>query len=238
MCLQKMMCCSALEEIIDKVAKDCQQPPEAGQNQKPSKQKPSKKESPATTNWADLIVPPDQITESLYKSFLYIFYQGNVVLGPKLSLMFRGLGSKELLNNLDEFSNEGYLITITGNKVATALRVGVDDADTFKAFVHSMVIYRCLSNHSQHNISNQELVQRYVSLFVKKKFNEHRNHFSSLVDCRSHVQITNLFGEEGREESPNLLSLAAMAKRGWDVESRLNLGFRSTRLQWYGSKSE
>lgn len=56
---------------------------------------------------------------------------------------------------------------------------------------------------------------------------------------RSHENVSRLFGEASRDESPNNnLSLSTLANRGWDVESCLNLGFGSTRVQWYGAKSE
>jgi len=142
---------SALKGVIEAIANDC-------------KEAKKTKEQPPIMNFDKLILSPDQVSESLFKSFLHTFYQGGVVFGAKLPFMFRGLESKELLYYLDEFRDESYLITIVGERVAATLRVGADDTESLKAFVHAMVIKKCLSIHSEGaaTLPLRDIIQRLV----------------------------------------------------------------------------
>lgn len=65
---------------------------------------------------------------------------------------------------------------------------------------------------------------------------------SLIVGCflpcfRSHTEVNKLFPEsDAPSEDFNLLS--ELAARGWDVQSRLYLGFGKWRLQWQSAKTE
>ena len=108
------------------------------------------------------ILPPTEVSESLWKSIYSMLYQGNIHLGISLKNLIRMTNNRQ--NNLIQgnWHNEKYMIFIAGKgkgskayKIIVLLRVGANDNDELKAFVHAHIISWCL----EHDGTTAELSQ-------------------------------------------------------------------------------
>jgi len=103
------------------------------------------------TNPLLLLLSPNDVNESLWKSICSMLYQGNIHLGISLKNLIRMTNSRQ--NNLIQgnWHNEKYMIFTSGkgkvskaHKIIVLLRVGADDNDELKAFVHAHIVNWCL----------------------------------------------------------------------------------------------
>jgi len=104
------------------------------------------------TNPPSFILPgPNDVSESLWKSMCSMLCQGNIHLGISLKNLIRMTNSRQ--NNLVQgnWHSEKYMIFIDGkgkgskaHKIIVLLRVGADDNDELKAFVHAHIMNWCL----------------------------------------------------------------------------------------------
>jgi len=144
---------------------------------------------------------------------------------------------ESLYENMQEFRDEKYFIScqdLSSPVIFVALRVGASDQDELKAFIHGMVLMRCLE--AQKKAADEE----------SRKTNTSMNNEIMNLLSRTHRKINVLFGDSevtktnGRNDSsvPRCLSLQELEAKGWDVQSRLYLGFQKWRLQWVSAKLE
>jgi len=185
------------------------------------------------------IPTPCEVDESLWSSTRKLLFPGRIRLGTRLTEAFQGLEREEDVRRCleEQFRAERYVLTIAsggaqhrrnrrknakksnGWRVCVALRYGANEHVELKAFVHALLVCRCISRIG--GIvpgSDASLRRRLVSV--------------------THACVKELFGEVGDaalsiadKQRSFGLSLAALSDRGWECE-RLYLGFGPWRIQW------
>jgi hypothetical protein len=174
---------------------------------------------------------PDHISESLLSSLSTLF-------SPTL-LVSRPLDPRRL-DCLNVFQREKYVLGHGGGRyIYIWLCMGATKRDELQAYVHAMLVRALLD---QGKAWNSDLVQRYghdlclpcrstvVLAFLST--------YSINLTCRAfsirsfgHVQ--KLF-----DHSPKRNLMDCLEEKGWDLQSRLYLGFSSGRILWSSSSKE
>ena len=124
--------------------------------------------NPLITKTSSYILSPNDVNESLWKSICSMLYQGNILLGISLKNLIRMTNSRQ--NNLVQgnWHSEKYMIFIDGDvkdnkahKIIVLLRVGANDNDELKAFVHAHIVNWCLLQHeSCESTKHSQLLSR------------------------------------------------------------------------------
>jgi len=186
--------------------------------------------------WADKamgsIPSPENVSESLVSSTLSMLFLRCVRLGTGFRETFSGMPWDTVQKRLaQEFVDERYVIgAASSGGVHCSLCVGAKDMDELKAFVHTLSICECLS-HNGAVMGVEEVIARYVSALFKQLYYAQPQHNLCLcVFPRTHEKVSYIFH--------NCLLLEKLDQKGWDVKSRLYLGFGLTRIQFRADKSE
>ncbi|CAB9512151.1 RUS1 family protein C16orf58 homolog [Seminavis robusta] len=173
-----------------------------------------------------LLPGPNDIEESMIRSTYTLLFprRQSIVLGVSIMDILKCMKSSKSVNDIlqpsvdpesliQEFSEEKYIVGIVQkNKreytVKSTLRNGAGNSDELKAFVHCMLLRKCLDRSPQTDDTLQ-----------------------MIKTTRS--QLDGLFGSK-----TGSLLMKQLSDRGWDMEARLYLGFGRQRTSWESSKSD
>jgi hypothetical protein len=129
---------------------------------------------------------PDNVSESLWKSIIGMFYEGNIHLGIRVKDLVRMSSTKSNTHNMsnqwsqeqwdilrDEFHSERYLIVVdsiisgSGKRniqpnVSVMMRLGATDRDELKAFLHAHIVMWCIEQEFAKITSETSWKQLYI----------------------------------------------------------------------------
>ncbi|KAI2503020.1 Vitamin B6 photo-protection and homoeostasis [Fragilaria crotonensis] len=89
------------------------------------------------------IPSPDELSESLLASTQRMLFQCGVILDARVDLLVKALPVEELSKQL--YGADGYLIGVSNQKVVIALKAGASEEDQLRAFVHALIVKKCLT---------------------------------------------------------------------------------------------
>ena len=161
--------------------------------------------SPTTTERILKTLPrPHEVSESLLSSTYSIFFPTIRTAVP--------LDPSQLLS-LEVFQDELYILGYNHRKrqIYAHLRVGATKSDELQAYVHALLLKACLDTTAgkwERDLVKRTLEQLNV-LFESSSSNKKNNNNNN-----------------------NSLLLRHLEQQGWDLQSRLYLGFSSHRIEW------
>ena len=185
------------------------------------------------------ILPPKSVSESLWKSMLSMVSQidnGNIQLGIRLKDLVRKSSNSGNWVQCQR-NNEKYMIFIGENDtsnnariITVMLRVGANNRDELKAFVHAHILHWCLSQSTDESLP--QLLSRYVlklCMFLSFRL-IHSSYCFSVATFRSYEIVQRIFQQEHGDKN-GLDLYNALGEEGWEM-TRLYLGYGPWRCEW------
>ncbi|KAL7553161.1 hypothetical protein ACHAWF_016410 [Thalassiosira exigua] len=165
------------------------------------------------------LLPPESVSESLWKSMQGMVRPGKIQLGTRLKDLVRSPSTSKYCSTE---RCENYMIFVdcrgidmsnrsSSCSIKVVLRVDADDRDELKAFLHAHIVDWCMEKGEW--IKNGSYVSELLS--------------------RSYVITKSLFLANSPGGMVNLYD--ALSAKGWDM-TRLYLGFGCWRCQWEDDK--
>ena len=119
----------------------------------------------------DKLLPPENVSESLWKSITGMFFESHIHLGIRVRDLIRESSSKSCEWNQahwdflrDEFCKESYMIAVNRmQSISVMVQLGASDCDELKSFIHAHLLAWCLeqeSNQSSVPVHTQQLITR------------------------------------------------------------------------------
>lgn len=151
------------------------------------------------------ILSPKEVFESILPNLKFMFRR-KLYLGTKISEFFKkGYQTKDL-SLFHLFWDQNYVLWVRKQRVYVSLRWAAQQQDELKAYIHALIIQKCLDKMGDSS-------RMYSSLMIVTMT-------KSIVDA--------VYGGDS-------VFLNSMSHRGWDV-SKVYLGFGKARADWIAKK--
>jgi len=176
------------------------------------------------------LLSPKSVSESLWKSMCGMALSGNIHLGIRLTdLVLRSSSSKRqnttCKSSWGQWGGENYMIFIdrdhrneskkSNMQVIVMLRVGANDRDELKAFLHAHILEWLMQHESHHHSTKlPKLLSRSYEI-IQYLFQP--------------SSVAGTIPDQSSEGAIDLYNI--LGEKGWDM-TRLYLGFDSHRCEW------
>jgi len=167
------------------------------------------------------ILTPNECCESLTRSVKKLLFRGNERFATERlseSLWMQSMDNFTVLFQ-QEFTDEHYALMVTRGHVPSPsqlivtvmLRVGCNDDDVLKSFLHAMVVQNCFNTIREHQNDRK----------VTSKLDD------KVIISRCKYCVDGIFGD-------GVLSMEKLTQLGW--EGKLHLGYGQWRVEWVEEK--